>query len=237
MKLQGDLELESLKACEVCIESQAEVADMKKQLDKRMVEIDEVKKQALLDVSAVKKDKNLLMMALASKLESQVTKEARLIMLEQRQNASLRLLSYLMAGSEFVMSQLFRWHCDIFPGWKGLDLEDVSRNTVIQINETHRIAKECGKTLLWCKMGPVDLNDPKLGVSKEMYDYYHLTVSMKEEYGVCPGYKHDRLLMKNPLNCEELNLNVNTNSDLFQYMSDNFPMPAVLNLFSSDYML
>ena len=54
-----------MKRCEVCIESHAAVAVMREQLDKKMVEVGEVKKQALLDVSAVKKDKNLLMMALA----------------------------------------------------------------------------------------------------------------------------------------------------------------------------
>ena len=38
-------------------------------------------------------------------------------------------------------------------------------------------------------MGPIDLNDPKLGVSKEMFDVYLKTVEIKNEMGVCEGFE------------------------------------------------
>ena len=86
-----------------------------------------------------------------------------------------------------------------------MDLEAIARNTVVRINQTNKLAKERGQTLLWCRQGPIDLRDPNLGVSKEMWDAYVLTNDLKNEKGVMAGSEYDRLL-------------INTNVDLMKYM-------------------
>ena len=99
-----------------------------------------------------------------------------------------------------------------------MDLEAIARNTVVRINQTNKLAKERGQTLLWCRQGPIDLRDPNLGVSKEMWDAYVLTNDLKNEKGVMAGSEYDRLLMKTPLNSGESIMSVNTNVDLMKYM-------------------
>ena len=107
-------------------------------------------------------------------------------------------------------------------------MEDVARNTVIRLNDTTKYAKELGQTILWCKYGPLNLNDPAMAVSSDMLKHFDGTMVMKAEGGVVPGYKYDRLLLKNPINCGELNLNVNTNADLWRFMHNNFSVPVIL---------
>ena len=131
-----------------------------------------------------------------------------------------------MAGNEFLISQLSQWHSDNYQG--GMDLEAIARNTVVRINQTNKLAKERGQTLLWCRQGPIDLRDPNLGVSKEMWDAYVLTNDLKNEKGLMAGSEYDRLLMKTPLNSGESIMSVNTNVDLMKYMSDAFLVPALL---------
>ena len=109
-------------------------------------------------------------------------------------------------------------------------MEDVPRNTVIRVNATDRAAKSRNKVILWSKFGPVDLNDKNYAISTEMFDYYHNTVAMKTEGGVCPGHDNDLLLRKKPLNLGELNLDINTNSQLLRYMQDKLPIPAALRM-------
>ena len=191
MELREELETEKLAACELCITSHAKVTDIADQLSKKMVEVEEAKEKAGLELSVAKKDLSAAKLELsAAKMElAQVNKEARLSVLEQRHAAGVRLVSYVMAGNDCAISQLSQWHRDNFQG--GMDLDVVACNKVIRINETEKIAKERGKTLLWSKMGPIDLNDPNLGVSKEMLDVYVLTNDIKNERGVRVGSEHE----------------------------------------------
>ena len=164
--LREELEKEKRATCDLCITSYKQVADIEDQLSKKMVEVEEAKKMVGLELSAAKMELSAAKMSLAGKSKTQENKEVRLSILEQRQAAGSKLVAYCMAGNEFVISQLSCWHRDNFKG--GLDLEVVARNTVIRINETEKIAKARGKTLLWLKVGPIDLNDPKLEVSEAM---------------------------------------------------------------------
>ena len=63
-----------------------------------------------------------------------------------------------------------------------------------------------------------------------MFDYFHNTVAMKTEGGVFLGHDNDLLLRKKPLNLGELNLDINTNSQLLRYMQDKLPIPAALRM-------
>ena len=63
-----------------------------------------------------------------------------------------------------------------------------------------------------------------------MFEYFHNTVAMKTEGSIVPCHWNDSLLMKKPLNLGELNLDINTNSDLLRYMQDKLPIHAALRM-------
>ena len=71
-----------------------------------------------------------------------------------------------MAGNEFILSQLFGWFHSSFPDWKGLDIEDVAKNTDQRVNAIDIEARCCNKVICWTKFGPIDLTDKKLSVQR-----------------------------------------------------------------------
>ena len=118
MALRLDLEKEKRATCDLCITSYKRVADMEDQLCKKMVEVEEAKKKVGLELSAAKMELSAANMSLAGKSKTQEDKDVRLFALEQRQAAGQKLVAYCMAGNEFVLSELSRWHRDNFR-WSG----------------------------------------------------------------------------------------------------------------------
>ena len=55
----------------------------------------------------------------ACKTNWESEKEKRLCIFEAKQVASFRFAEYLMAGNEFLLTQLFVWFHGTFPEWKG----------------------------------------------------------------------------------------------------------------------
>ena len=51
---------------------------------------------------------------------------------------------------------------------------------------------------------------------------------MKTEAGIVPRHWRDSAIMKRPLNVGEMVQNVNSNPDLFKYIKERIPHPAIL---------
>ena len=144
---------------------------------------------------------------------------------ERKQIANFRLKDYLMAGNEFILSQLFGWFHSLFPDWKGLDIEDVAKNKVQRVNATDIEARSRNKVICWTKVGPIDLTDKKHPISTEMFDHFHGNIT-KTGAGIVRRHWGDSALIKRPLNVGEMNQDVNSNPDL--YINERVPLPAVL---------
>ena len=136
-----------------------------------------------------------------------------------------------MAGNEFILSQLFGWFRSTFSDWKWLDIEDVAKNTVQRVNATDIEAKSCNKVICWTKLGTFDLTDKKHPISTEMFDHCHGNITMKTGAGIVRRHWRDSALMKRPLNVGEMNQDVNSNPDLFHYINERVPLPAVCKVY------
>ena len=111
-------------------------------LQKTLADAVEAKNKVLPEVTALKNESAVLKSSVALKLNREEEKEKRLCWFECQQTASFRLAMYLMAG---------RFH-DTFPDWKGLNLGDVARNTVLRVNATDREAKSRNKVIYWSRL-------------------------------------------------------------------------------------
>ena len=63
-----------------------------------------------------------------------------------------------------------------------------------------------------------------------MFNHFHGTITMKTEAGIVPRHWRDSAIMKRPLNVGEMVQNVNSNPDLFEYIKERVPLPAVFKL-------
>ena len=63
-----------------------------------------------------------------------------------------------------------------------------------------------------------------------MFNHFHGTITMKTEAGIVPRHWMDLAIMKRPLNVGEMVQNVNSNPDLFEYIKERIPPPAIFKL-------
>ena len=225
MDLNDVLESEKKKRCEICLEAHAKNAALEEELQKALVVAKDVNVDALPKVIALKNEIAVLKSEVACKTNQEDAKEKRLCWFETKQIANFR---HLMAGNELILTQLFGWFRSTFPDWKGLDIEDVSKNIVQHVNGTDIEARCRNKVICWTKFGPVDLTNKKHPICTEMFNHFHGTITMKTEAGIVPQHWMDSALMKRPLNVGEMVQNVNSNPDLFKYIKERIPHPAIL---------
>ena len=76
----------------------------------------------------------------------------------------------------------------------------------------------------------MDLTDKKQPICEEMFNFYHGTLTMKNEDGIVPRHSLDSAILKRPLNQGDMVQNVNSNPDLFDYMTERIVVPAIFNL-------
>ena len=85
------------------------LAALEEELQKALVVAKDVNVGALPKVIDLKNEIAVLKSEVACKTNREADKEKRLCWFETKQIANFRLADYLMAGNEFILTQLFGW--------------------------------------------------------------------------------------------------------------------------------